>query len=158
MKARLARATLFAAVVAAAWSSPLLAADPATLGARISPTNFIIERQHDVVITNLSNVAVHVHLVADGNGWALATNDFPLGPAVRRTVAITAIGAGDVAVRATLTPLVAPGGQDAASLVLETKGRHLGFWDAIGPWAGYGALVFALFVIVGYRLRRRVRR
>lgn len=125
-----------AAIVAAAALVVMLAgpetasATPPELGGRLSPVPLIYERQPWVAVTSLATVPVSVTLVA-GDGWVLEVGRFTLAPGERRQVAVTAAGPGEVTIAATLTPTAAPEGHEAVALRLETRARHLYWWEEL---------------------------
>jgi hypothetical protein len=109
----------------------VLAADPPTLGGRISPTSLVFERDRSVNVTNLSTVPVVVTLQADGIGWTFQDDHLSLRPGERATVPLATAGDAETVLRAVLSPVLPDQGMDTASLVLETKARHLTPWERI---------------------------
>ena len=146
-----------AIVVLFAAASPAAATD-ATLGARLSPVNLIIERDNHVSLTNKSTVPVVVTMDAIGDGWALDSNSFPLALGEARTVTITTAGTGDAVIRASLTSAEAANGIDTAALVLETHVRHLTAWERLGATLGVWLYLAAagLGLLLALAVRRRL--
>lgn len=149
MTARLVRVAAFVVLLAAA--SPVAAADPPTLGARLSPAEFVVGQHDAVSITNRGNVPVVVHVDTAGDGWALDATDFTLAPDQERSLAVT-VGDGEATIRATLTPVDVIG-MDTSALVLQMGARYPSPWEAI-PVALWIGLLLAGFLIL-YAIRRR---
>lgn len=151
MTARLVRAALLVVIAAAAMVSTVVAADPPTLGARLSPAEYIVGRDEAVSITNRSTVPVSVHVDAAGDGWAVDVSDFTLAVDEERSLTVTA-GQGEAAIRATLAAIDVVG-VDATALVLETSARHPSPWESV-PSLAWLLLLVGGFLIL-YAIRRR---
>ena len=133
---------------------PVTAADP-TLGARLSPVEIVYERAEPLDVTNRSTVPVTVTLTAS-NGWTLGVSTLNLAIDERATVPVTRAGDGPTVIRATITPTDVIAGTDAASLVLETRARHLTPWEGI-PLAPVG-LVILVSAVTATAVLRHLRR
>ena len=154
MARRILAALLF--VLAVAPSGAVAGAD--TFGASYSPHPLIVEHWAParIRLVNTGTVPIDIALTVTGDGYALERDRVALAPATDVDVALSAIGAGDATITATVTN--AEPGTDRPALVLTGKVTHVNPLERIvrDLWPALLLVLFAA-ILLGLVIRQLVR-
>jgi hypothetical protein len=128
------------------------AAEPATLGAALTPTPLIFESTPWLRIENRSTVPAVVVLSIDGEGWRLDRSRLVLDLGERDTVTVSKAGTASGTVYARVSARDRVPGQESGELVLSVPLQHQPPPPAAPLWL---LLLVPLVLLLGLRWRVR---